>query len=83
MIVIDSNMFDYYFDPTTKEHRYVKIDKLSELWQKPIGGRDATIIAMMQYKGVYRIFTHDGGFKELEFLEVIDPIPENKQIKRI
>ena len=26
MIVIDSNMFDYYFDPTTKEHRYVKIE---------------------------------------------------------
>jgi len=141
MIVIDSNMFDYYFDPTTKEHKYVKpelekiirsgegiltntiiwievahylykvskmprrvlkerikrlmhlstmtiepfdltalsssIDKLSELWQKPIGGRDATIVAMMQYKGANRIFTHDGGFKELEFLEVIDPIPEN------
>lgn len=140
MIVIDSNMFDYYFDPTTKEHKYVKpelekiiisgeeiltntiiwievahylykiskmprsvlkerikrlmhlstmtiepfdktalyssLDELSELWQKPIGGRDATIVAMMQYKGVNRIFTHDGGFKELKFLEVIDPIPE-------
>jgi predicted nucleic acid-binding protein len=134
-------MFDYYFDPTTKEHKYVKpelekiitsgeeiltntiiwievvhylykiskmprrvlkerskrlmrlstltiepfdltalsssIDKLAELWQKPIGGRDATIVAMMQDEGVNRIFTHDGGFKELEFLEVIDPIPEN------
>jgi predicted nucleic acid-binding protein len=52
------------------------IDKLSELWQKPIGGRDATIVSMMQYKGVTRIFTHDGGFKELEFIEVMDPIPE-------
>lgn len=141
MIAIDSNMFDYYFDPKTKEHKYVKteleaiirsgeeivtntiiwieiahylykiskmprrvlkerisrlmrlstmtiesfdltalnssIDELSMLWQKPIGGRDATIIAMMQYRGVGRILTHDGGFKELEFLEVIDPIPEN------
>ena len=139
MIVIDSNMFDYYFDPTTKEHKYVKeelekiissgeeiltntiiwievahylykiskvsrkvlkerikrlmclstmtiepfdltaldysIDKLSDLWQYAIGGRDATIIAMMQYNGVNRIFTHDGGFRDLEFLEVIDPIP--------
>ena len=53
------------------------IDKLAELWQKPIGGRDATIVAMMQDEGVNRIFTHDEGFKELEFLEVIDPIPEN------
>lgn len=31
----------------------------------------------MPAKKLNRILTHDGGFKELEFLEVIDPIPEN------
>ena len=39
------------------------MDKLSELWQKPIGGRDATIVAMMQHEGVNRILPMMGDLK--------------------
>lgn len=142
MITVDSNIWNYYLDTTTKEHRFVreklegiirseeiltstiiwmevahylyKISKLprekleqriksltrlstmtvmnfdldlyyeslrilSEMWTYPVGGRDATIIAMMKRRGVKRIFTHDKDFKKLAeegIIEVVDPIPE-------
>jgi len=141
MIVVDSNIWDYYLDPTTREHRFVKdeleavvrseeiltstviwmevahylyrvsrlprerleeriktltrlttmtvvsldldlyyesLKVLSETWAYPVGGRDATILAMMKRRGVKRIFTHDRDFKKLAedgLIEVIDPIP--------
>jgi predicted nucleic acid-binding protein len=144
MIVVDSCVWDYYLDPTTKEHKFVKdelegiirteeiltntiiwvevahylykisrlpretleqkiknftrlstmevidlnlnlfyhtLKILSEMQAYPVGGRDATILAMMRRRGVRKIFTHDKGFKELAkhgILEVIDPIPEDK-----
>ncbi|MBU2559699.1 type II toxin-antitoxin system VapC family toxin [archaeon] len=49
------------------------LDMLSERYRGRIGGRDATILAMMQDFGVKRIMTHDKGFKGLG-LEVIDPV---------
>ncbi|MDI6888965.1 MAG: type II toxin-antitoxin system VapC family toxin [Methanocellales archaeon] len=51
------------------------IDELSTSWQKPIGGRDTTIVAMMKKNHTTRILTHDKAFKTLG-LEVIDPIPK-------
>lgn len=140
MIVIDSCMWDYYLDPTTREHGFVKeelerlirtteiltstviwmevshylhkvsklpreklelrirkftklstmrveefdlelfyesLKVLSELWAYGVGGRDATILAMMGRHGTREIFTHDRDFKELAkhgIVEVIDPI---------
>ena len=140
LIVVDSCMWDYYLDPTTKEHEpvreelerlirttdiltstiiwmevshylykvsklpregiesrlrvlmrlstmrvealdlglfYESLKVLSELWTLGVGGRDATVLAMMRRYGVREIFTHDKGFKELAKLgivEVIDPI---------
>jgi len=142
MIVVDSCMWDYYLDPTLKEHRFVKdelekiiqteeiltstiiwmevahylykvsklprymleqrienftrlstmtvaefdldllyesLKLLSETWAYPIGGRDATILAMMRKKGIRKIFTHNKGFGELAkqgIVEVLDPIPQ-------
>ncbi len=136
MIAVDSNIWIYYLDPTTKEHERVKselervilseeiltsttiwmevshylfkvsklergelanmikkllrlstlrvvdfdskmlhesIDLLSELYRERIGGRDATILAMMRDFDVKRIMTHDKGFNGLG-LEVIDPV---------
>ncbi len=52
------------------------INLLSELYRERIGGRDATILAMMQDFDVKRIMTHDKGFNGLG-LEVIDPVQEN------
>lgn len=49
----------------------------SELWTYGIGGRDATILALMRKHGVGEIFTHDRGFKQLArrgVVKVIDPI---------
>ena len=58
---------------------YESLKIISEMWMYPIGGRDATILAMMKRRGVRKIFTHDRGFKEIakqDIVEVLDPIPE-------
>lgn len=39
-----------------------------------IGGRDATILAMMDGAKVKRIMTHDEALKKVDWLEVIDPV---------
>jgi len=42
-----------------------------------IGGRDATILSLMRHEKIERIMTHDTAFKRINWLEIIDPIPEN------
>lgn len=39
-----------------------------------VGGRDATILAMMRRRGVKRMLTHDEALKKVGGLEVIDPV---------
>jgi len=39
-----------------------------------IGGRDATLLALMDGAGVKRIMTHDEALKKVEWLEAIDPV---------
>ncbi|MEM2864519.1 MAG: type II toxin-antitoxin system VapC family toxin, partial [Candidatus Bathyarchaeia archaeon] len=41
-----------------------------------IGGRDATILATMEMLGLNRIMTHDKAFKKVDWLKVMDPIPD-------
>ncbi|MEM0121539.1 MAG: type II toxin-antitoxin system VapC family toxin [Thermoprotei archaeon] len=43
-----------------------------------VGGRDATILAMMKAEGVKKIMTHDKAFKKIDWLHVIDPIAIRK-----
>ena len=38
-----------------------------------IGGRDATILAMMRRLKMKRIMTHDGALKKVDWLEAVDP----------
>lgn len=39
-----------------------------------VGGRDATILALMGRAGAKRIMTHDESLKKVEWLEVTDPV---------
>lgn len=39
-----------------------------------VGGRDATILAMMSAAGVKKIMTHDEALKKVDWLQVIDPV---------
>lgn len=39
-----------------------------------VGGRDATILAMMGASGVKRIMTHDEALKKIDWLQVVDPV---------
>lgn len=39
-----------------------------------VGGRDATVLAMMSAAGVKRIMTHDDALKKIDWLEVVDPV---------
>lgn len=50
------------------------VEKLAEYTHTGIGGRDATIVAAMKEEDIERIVTHDQAFKEIEELEVIDPV---------
>lgn len=40
-----------------------------------IGGRDSVILATMKTSKVKRILTHDGAFRKVKGIKVIDPIP--------
>ncbi|GAH78895.1 unnamed protein product, partial [marine sediment metagenome] len=42
-----------------------------------IGGRDASILALMRSAGIKKICTHDKAFKKIPNLEVIDPTELN------
>jgi predicted nucleic acid-binding protein len=134
MIFIDSNIWCYFFDESSKEHRKVslfiekaiereeilintpvvmevshflvknlgpiagrkKIDvflgfplviesldysstknsisMLCEYSHGGIGGRDATILACMKKTGTKKFVTHDSSFKNIEWLDVTDPV---------
>lgn len=39
-----------------------------------IGGRDATILALMKKNGMNRIMTHDEALKKVDWVEAIDPV---------
>ena len=55
---------------TTKE----AISLLCEYSHEGIGGRDATILASIKKAGIKNIVTHDKSFKNIRWLNVIDPI---------
>lgn len=40
-----------------------------------IGGRDATVLQFMEDNGIKTICTHDGAFKKVEGITVVDPVP--------
>ena len=42
---------------------------------KGLGGRDCVILATMKSSGIERIATHDGAFRRISWIEVIDDIP--------
>ena len=39
-----------------------------------IGGRDATVLALMSRAKAKRIMTHDEALKKVDWLEAIDPV---------
>ena len=39
-----------------------------------IGGRDATILAMMDRAKIQRLMTHDEALKKVDWLEAVDPV---------
>ena len=39
-----------------------------------VGGRDATLLAMMHEAGVKKIMTHDAALKKVDWLQVVDPV---------
>ncbi len=134
MIFIDSNLWCYFFDESSKEHRKASvflqkilekeeiavntaviieishfliknlgpvngkerieiflefplqiedlnyqnvkesIELLCQYSHAGIGGRDATILATMKKRGIKRIATHDASFRNVDWLEVLDPM---------
>jgi len=50
------------------------IELLARFSQKGIGGRDATILAAMEERGIKKLMTHDRAFKRIDSIEVIDPV---------
>jgi uncharacterized protein len=50
------------------------IEMLKRYSHSGIGGRDATILAMMYKKGEKKIMTHDQALKKIDWLEVNDPV---------
>ncbi|MHA1741354.1 MAG: type II toxin-antitoxin system VapC family toxin [Candidatus Thorarchaeota archaeon] len=134
MIIVDSNIWAYYFDASTQEHESVTRpleralrrndvavtaaiametihylvrrlgplvggrrahtflsyqmpifpldveilerarEKLCEFAHVGIGGRDASILATMDAKGIDSIMTHDQAFRQVPDTRVIDPI---------
>jgi len=41
-----------------------------------IGGRDATLLAMMSRAKATKIMTHDGALKKVDWLQTVDPVGE-------
>jgi uncharacterized protein len=50
------------------------IEMLKRYSHLGIGGRDATILAMMRRAKVKRIMTHDMALKKIDWLEAVDPV---------
>lgn len=53
---------------------YNSVERLVEESETGIGGRDATILASMNDLDVDKLITHDKAFKEVEGIEVVDPV---------
>lgn len=49
------------------------IDMLSVHSHTGIGGRDATLLAIMKSLGIKKLATHDAAFKRIDSIEVVDP----------
>lgn len=63
------NVSDFDF-----ETMRTSIDMLCKYSHNGIGGRDASILSTMKRKGMKKIVTHDDSFKNVDFIEVVDPI---------
>jgi len=50
------------------------VEYLAKYSQTGIGGRDATILASMEELEIKKLMTHDRAFKNLDFIEIVDPI---------
>lgn len=50
------------------------IDSLAENTHTGIGGRDATILAAMEHEAEEKLLTHDQAFKNVDGIEVVDPV---------
>lgn len=50
------------------------LTKLSEFTHLGIGGRDATILAILSIEGINSLMTHDQAFKQVPEIDVLDPI---------
>jgi predicted nucleic acid-binding protein len=59
--------FDY-------QHTLAAIEMLKKYSHLGLGGRDATLLAMMHGAGEKRIMTHDEALKKVDWLEPIDPV---------
>lgn len=46
-----------------------------------VGGRDSTLLALMNRTGVKRIMTHDDALKKIQWLEVVDPVVSRKKTR--
>ncbi len=55
-------------------HALGAIEMLKKYSHLGIGGRDATLLAMMDDAGEKRIMTHDEALKKVDWLESIDPV---------
>ena len=53
------------------------IEELKRYSHLGIGGRDATILALLRRSPSKKIMTHDDAFKKVDWLNAIDPIPDS------
>lgn len=52
------------------------VEQLKRYSHLGVGGRDATILALMKRSSANKIMTHDAALKKVEWLEIMDPVPE-------
>lgn len=52
------------------------VKMVPEYAPKGLGGRDCVILATMKFSGTRKIVTHDGAFRRVEGIEVIDAMPQ-------
>ena len=51
------------------------IEELKRYSHLGVGGRDATMLALLRRSPSKKIMTHDGALKKIDWLDAIDPIP--------
>jgi uncharacterized protein len=52
------------------------IEQLKRYSHLGIGGRNATILSFMKRSSIRKIMTHDAALKKVDWLEILDPVPE-------